>query len=320
MNRQPSPRKDGVVVKLFRTILYFKLTLLVSATLMGCNPTGDTFALLNQSQGFSGHIVVANSLNKSVVLLDSNGAHVRDLMTLDGTTTEFPGGIASYNNGQEILVTIDSAAADRVNRIRLSDGFMENGFILNGNLTGALRGITVLNSGYILITEGAAIEQFITPTLRNTVGWPIAPMTGGATLRPIASTGGFLHCSFTTDAVRTYNTAGTQVATQVSGVGATTDGLGCAANTDGKVAVTWNGTTDTTKIYQDLTLTNVGAVSYSNLVLLPNPRGVDFLPNGNILVADGTTNLLVEISQTGTLVRTIASPSISGPIDILVIR
>jgi hypothetical protein len=309
-----------MAVNHLKTLVIYTHFLFSIALLTGCNPKADTFALLNQSQGFTGYIVVANSLNKSVVMLDGDGAHVRDLMSLDRTSTEYPGGLASYNNGQDILVTIDSAAADRVNRIRLSDGFQENGFILNGNLTGVLRGIATLSSGYIIITEGASIEQFLTPTLRQTVGWPIAPMTGGTTLRPVPSTGGFIHCSFTTDAIRTYNSAGTQTATQVSGIAGTTDAMGCATNSSARVAVSWNGTTDTVRMYLDLTLSNTGAISYSNTTLLPSPHGVDFLPNGNMIVADFSTNLLVEITQAGNLVRTISSPSVSGPIDLLVIR
>lgn len=308
-------KEIGAVINKY---MLFTISLLFGLlSLTGCNPPADSFATLNQSQGYSGYIIVANSLTRSVSLLDSEGAPVRGLLTLDRTSTEWPAGIALSSDNQSVLIAIEGT--DRVAQVNLDGSNLNGSYILNANLTGTLRGIAVLASGYVLISEGAAIEQFISPTLRNTVGWPIAPMTGGTAIRPIASTGGFLYCSFTTDAVRTYTSAGVQVDTQVSGVAATTDAMGCAVSSAGRVGVSWSGTTDTIKMYPNLTLTNTGAVSYSNLTLMPAPHGIDFLPNGNMLVADLTTNLLVEISTTGTLVRTIASPAVAGPVDLLVV-
>lgn len=290
----------------------------VMMTQVGCNPPADSFATLNESQGFSGHIIVANSLSKSVVLLNSEGAVVRSLAALDKTSAEFPAGVGLYNNNREVLVTIEGGA-DRVGKSTLDSGVFDQGFIINGNLTGTLRGITQLVGGDIIVTEGGAIERFINPGLRQTTGWPITPVTGGATLRPVASTGGFIHCAYTSDVIRVYSSTGTQTATQVSGIVGTTDAFGCGVSPENRVAVAWNGTTDTVRIYQDLTLTNGTASSYSNLTLLGNPQALDFLPNGNVIVADFTNNLLVEVSATGTLVRTIASPGVAGPISLVVV-
>ena len=256
----------------------------------------------------SNYIVVASSANQSVVLLDPNGSVVREIAVYDGTTTDAPAGIGIYDSSK-VLVSVEG-----VDRVTITDAKIGTSsattLILDGNLTGTMSGVMRFSSGDILVTETSNVERFSATGARTTTGWPSALQTTGTGLHPLAS-GGFVHCSTGSPGIRTYTSAGVVIsALVVSGIGATTQAFDCAAAADGRVAAVWNGTTDTTRIYTNQALTAVSC-NYANSVLLADPRRVAFRPNGNAIIADGTSNIMVEIDTTCTFVRTYSSASLS---------
>lgn len=265
-----------------------------------------------------GDIVVTNgglNGNKSVVLLDRNGGFKATL--LDLLPAESPMGLAWKDDTREVLITVDSAA-DRVLGVSAYTGEVSDFINDIGFLTGNLYGIAVLQDGSVKINETNNVENYSAGGVREVAGaWPKALMTAGTDLNP-HSAGGFIYCSSTSDQVRIYDDLGVQTATTVgSGIAATTDAFGCAELSDGTIAIAWNGTTDTIQIRSANLSTTVA--SFSNTTILGNPRGIAEARNGNLLVVDQTNNIIVEITKTGTLVRTFAGSHLSVPVDILVI-
>ena len=132
------------------------------------------------------------------------------------------------------------------------------------------------------------------------------------------SNGGFVHCSTGTDVVRTYNAAGTQVATRASGIAATTDANGCIEMSGGNIATVWNGTTDTVSIYNSTLASSL--FTYSSVSLMPNPGGIAQRTNGNLLVTERTNHYIIEITSAGAYVNTLAVGTVlSTPEYILVV-
>lgn len=278
-------------------------------------------ALLNppttttSSGDYADYIVVASVTNQAVALLDPNGNFVREVLVLDGTTTDAPAGIGIYDS-ENILVSVEGV--DRVMKANLTQGTSSaTNLILNANLTGTLANVTRLTGGDILVVETSNVERFTASGTRVTTGaWPKALQTVGTGIEKLPN-GGFVHCSTTTDVVRTYDSSGTQTATASSGIAGTTDVRDCAADGNGKVAAAFNGTTDTIRIYSSATLATT-VCSYSDLSLLADPRALDFRPNGNVLIADGTSNVIIEIDSSCQFVRQISSTAIATPVGLKV--
>lgn len=282
--------------------------------LAGCNTSDDIPITRTNYMIEPGDLVVTNSGNKTVVLLDESGSYKSTL--LDLAQAETPTAIGFNNDTKELLITIDSTA-DRVIGISAYNG-TRNDFINDiANLTGALYGITQLAQGDVLISEGNTIERYSSTGDRVTTGtWPKTLMNTSNTIRAL-SDGSFLVCSSNVDMARVYNNAGTQtLSSGASGIATTTDLFGCTPLSDGRFAVAWNGTTDTIQIRAS-NLTTVAA-SFSNTTLLGNPRGIAEKANGNLVIVDQTNNHIVEITTTGTLVDTYGD-AINTPIDIFVV-
>ena len=263
-----------------------------------------------------GDIIITNSGNKSVLLLDSEGHFKATLLDLNQNET--PTGIAYNSTTKEILITVDGTA-DRV--IAISTYSLAKRDFINdiGNLTGTLYGITQLTQGDIIISEGNTIERYNSSGTRVTTGaWPKTLMTTSTTLRALTN-GNFLSCSTGTDLARIYDNTATQVfTTAVSGIAGTTDLYGCAVLSDGTIAIAWNGTTDTVQIRSSNLATVLASYSNITTTVLSNPRGIAQALNGNILVVDNTANHIAEITTSGTLVRTFGD-AINTPIDIFVV-
>lgn len=270
-------------------------------------PTTSNFTMV------PGDIVVSNTGNDSLILLDSDGNFKDTLLdVVNGSETIY--GIGWLESTNELIVTVDGS--DRVMAISAFDGEVRT-FITNANLAGTLRGITQLTGGDILIIESNNVERFTTNAVRVTSGWPITGIMTTPEQIDALSNGGFVACSRGTDEVRTYTSAGVQVNSTASGVGGTTDGYGCIEMTDGRIATVWVGTTDSVIIFNAALSSAVA--TYSDTSLLGNPRGIAQAKNGNLLIVDATLHHIVEIDTTATFVRTLGSSTLSTPQHIFVI-
>ncbi|WP_127714253.1 hypothetical protein [Halobacteriovorax sp. HLS] len=261
-----------------------------------------------------GDVVVTNITNDSVVLLDSTGNFKRVLYDVQNNV-EVPYGVGWKADTLEVLVAVDGA--DRVMAISAVDG-SARALIQTPFLSGSIRGVAQLTDGSIIVAESNGVEKFDTNGNRITTGFPL---TGGINnvenVYPKAD-GGFIVCARGGDVVRTYTAAGVLQNSTASGIGGTTDGYGCTELSDGTIATSWSGSTDTVSIYNS-SLSSASA-TYNDTTTVPSPRGVAQLANGNLIVADATYHHIIEINPAdGSFVGTFSSYGLSSPNQIYVI-
>jgi hypothetical protein len=282
--------------------------------LMGCNFSEKSPVTLTSYLIEPGDIIVTNSGNTTVVLLDSAGNYKDTL--LDLAQAEVPMGIGFNSTTKEVLIAVNSTA-DRVIGISAYNGTRSDFINDIANLTGNLYGITQISQGDVLIVESNNIERYSSSGDRVTSGaWPKALQTTGSDIKGM-SDGNFIHCSSGTDRAIVYTSAGiTSLDSGASGIAGTTDLFGCIPLANGGFALAWNGTTDTIQIRAS-NLTTVNA-TFSNTTVLGNPRGIAQRENGNILIVDQSANHIVEITESGTLVNTFGQ-AISSPVQIFIV-
>ena len=260
----------------------------------------------------SGDIIVSNSASDVVLVLNPDGTYKNIAFNVFNTSETVYG--ISLSAAGELLVVVEGA--DRVVAID-PVGCAARTFTADANLNGTLRDVTQLSNGDILVAETNNVERFNSAGLRITTGgWPRALQTAGTGLSP-TTTGGFVHCSTGTDAVRTYDNAGTQINTVASGIAGTTDVMDCLAMSNGNIAAVFSGTTDTVRIYSSNLGSTIG--SYSDISFLSTPGGIAQRANGNLLVVDRALHYIVEVTSTGTFVEIIGDGVLNTPEYILVV-
>ncbi len=268
---------------------------------------------------YKDYVIVANSTSKSVVLLDPQLKYVRDLLVLKKSTTEYPWGLAMLDK-HNLLVSVEGV--DRIMSTNLNYGANSAyDFIIDTNYTSnPVRGLAVLASGEILASEQNTVEKFNSSGVRITAGgWPKSLQTTGTQLSAFPN-GGFIYCSIGTGVVRSYDSMAVQTASASSGISGTNAVYGCAVGPSGQVVASFNGTTDTIRMYTDSTLTTV-LWSYSDTTTLPNPTAVGIRSNGNVIVIDSTTHVIVEIDGlTGAFINSSSSSSVVGATSLLIVR
>ena len=145
-----------------------------------CGPDGDGGFLRppETTPNFSNHIIVVSQANQSVSLLSPSGDFVRDVLVLNGTTTDTPFGV-SILDATRVLVSVDGV--DRITMGNIAAGPSGSAdFIVNGNLSGTIGNLTRLVGGDILAIETNNVERFTSSGIRVTTGgWPLALQTGG---------------------------------------------------------------------------------------------------------------------------------------------
>lgn len=297
----------------FRIVLALPLFLLLSCSPQDAgNSSSNSTTPTTANCIESGDILVSNSGSDAIVVFNPDGTYKSAPFHVSSATENLYG-MAWSSLTHEILIVVDGV--DRVEALNPVDCTTRTA-IIDINLTGTLRGITQLTSGDILVSETNNIERFGSNGNRVTSGWPLAAQSGTTGVSALAN-GGFVHCSTTTDVVRTYTNSGTQVATRASGIAGTTDAMDCFVMGNGYIATAWSGTSDTVSIY-DANLAPV--TSYSNTAYLAAPGGLaQRANNGNLLVVDRIYNYVVEITTAGALVGTFGSGVLSTPEFILVV-
>lgn len=274
------------------------ITILISATGIlnpGCQSKKSAQEISNAIQ--TGDIIVSNLNTDAVLLFNSDGKFKDIIFEVSNVNGESIYGISESPLTNEILIAVDGTP-DRVMAIQKSD-LSTREYIRDPNLTGNIRGITIMASGNTLVTETNNVELFDIVGYRVTAAsWPKALQTA-ATGLDATSDGGFVLCSSTTDVVRLYDASGAQTATVSSEITGTTDAMDCKVSpADGGIVATWSGTTDTIRKYSpDL---STALWSYSSPSVLSNPTGLAVRANGNVLALDATLNHVVEIEFNGT--------------------
>jgi len=301
----------------FRKILSAPLVLIFSL-LLSCAPASNEKDSEEASQVASvpcfgsGDIIVSNSASDVVLVLNSEGSYKNIAFNVFNNSETVIG--ITLSAAGELLVAVDGA--DRIVAIEPTACGART-FAADANLTGTLRGIAQVSNGDVLVVETNNVERFNSAGLRLTTGgWPRALQTAGTGIAP-TSTGGFVHCSTGTDAVRTYDNGGNQIHTAMSGIAGTTDVMDCLALSNGHIAAVFSGTTDTVRIYSS----DLGSIlgSYSDINFLSSPGGMAQRANGNLLIVDRLLHYIVEVTNTGTFVNMIGDGVLNTPEHILVV-
>ncbi|MBY0315496.1 MAG: hypothetical protein K2Q26_08255 [Bdellovibrionales bacterium] len=294
----------------FKTMIGLSLVGLLSGS---CAPKDDEDDNVEDVCMQSGDILVTNSGTRAVLVLDALGNYKRVAFNLNNSS-ETVYGIGWLAGNEEFAVAVDGA--DRIVAVNRTDCSSRN-LITDGNLTGNIRGLTQLNNGDILVIETNNVERFTSAGLRITSGgWPRALQNGGTQLSALPA-GGFVHCSLTSDVVRTYNDAGTQIATRASGIAGTTDATGCLVMSNGSIATAWSGTTDSIIVYSSNLAT--AQATFSNPSILGAPGGIAQRADGNLLVVDRIFNYIVELTSEGVYVGVLGQGILSTPEFLLVV-
>ncbi len=259
--------------------------------------------------------------SRDVKLFDANGIYKGTLLDLDTTTGQAPYGLTINYLTNELLVAVASTTIRLIKAVHLTT-FVERDFSASPALNNTLKGLAMLTNGDLLvvISGGNRVEKLsgLTGTQITAGAWPKALQTLGSGISA-GSAGTFIHCSTTTDVVRTYDAAGTQTGTVATGIVGTTDVMDCQKDSAGNIYGSYNGTTDTIR---KMTSGLATTWSYSNTVLLSNPGGIAVRANGNVLALDQTHNYIVEIQadgSSGTILGGDSDNMLNSPQFILVV-
>lgn len=252
----------------------------------------------------SGDILVMSVTNRSVVQLDKDGNYLDTLYVAPiGSTLR---ALTWDNQTKSVLIGV-LASTSRIISISSLDK-SEKIISLDTNLTTGLAGlIKTSDNEYIFAATGNSIRKLNSLGVYKAAGgFPITSGLGG-TLGQISLTndGSLLGCSQSSGFVRIFNSSGVLIQSSAgSGIAGTTSAYGCLEMADGKIAIAWNGTTDTIGIYDRNNLDSA-LYTYSDTSILTSPRALAINSNNNILAIDNTNHLITEISPTGKFIRTI---------------
>lgn len=303
------------------SIKIFFLLILCSCVLNDEAPLESFSNQVNLIQ--SGDIVVANSGNDSIILLNSDGSYKSTLVETQTTNSIIFNALAWDPIKKVVLYNNDSSLTgfDSINSITLFDGEVES-VVSNNQLNGVLKGVARLEGGEIIVLEGnTSVEKFTANGSR--VGAPfLTGLTSATSDVTKLSTGGFILCSTSTaNTVRTYDADGSVLATATSASPAPSLGgmqaKSCTEDQQGRIIVAYSGTNDAIRMY-DSTLSSV-IWTFTNTTVLTNPGKLAVKSNGNILVTDLSFNHIIEINPSGAQLNVLGGVGLSTPIDIVVI-
>lgn len=271
-----------------------------------------------------GDIVIVNTGNDTILLLDENGVYKDTLVDSNTDNAILFNGLFYDSTLRKVLYLYDhgTASFDSVRSIDLFDG-AESRYLSNNQLTGVLPGLTRLSTGELLVLEtGTTAEKFSSGLTRVGAPFTAALVTSVTDVSANASGGFAVASSSTATPIRVYSAAAATVASATSTAPVPTLGVAMGATSvihlsNGNVCVAYSGTADAVRCYTSNLATTVWTFSDQNV--LQTPGKLALRSNGNLLVTDTFFDHIVEISPTGGLVRVIAGNVLSDPVSIVVI-
>lgn len=304
-----------------RLIAYLFTLLIISSCLSQKDPTETHGSSVNLLK--SGDIVVSNTGNDTILLLDEDGEYKDALLDSSTDPSLIFNALAYDESLDQLLVSYDStvATSDKIIGISLWDGTVSN-VLSNSNLTGVLTGVARLTNGSLAVLEGTtAMELFDVSGVRSGNPFSAAITANGVDVQPLAN-GGYVVCSTgTANTVRTYSVAGVLANTATSALPLPTLGAlaasSCKQNDAGQIIVAYSGATDHIRAYNS-TLATI-AWTFNDANVLANPGKIAFRENGNILITDISFNHIVELNSSGGFVRTIGGSVLTAPVSIVVV-
>lgn len=179
--------------------LFALLSLLLGCVLKEDSPVESFNNAGNVIQ--SGDIVVINTPNDSILLLDRNGNYKSTLVNEADPASVILGGLNYDSVSKRILFTYDHATAslDELRGISLFnarvDTVLNNSFLTATNTFGAPARLT--NGDYLILETATTVEKFSSSFVRQTTTAPFSTaflISANVQLEAL-STGGFLACA-----------------------------------------------------------------------------------------------------------------------------
>lgn len=268
-----------------------------------------------------GDIIISEYLEGQVYQYDSNGNFKNVILDVSGLSGDAPYGLSWDETTRQVLVSVDSSTGnDRIMGVgayktQTVEVFRDTA----GDLAGTMRGVTRDTNGNYLVIDTHDIEKYDSSfnrlTSSGSLPFLVAPFISVGDISALSS-GGFVACSYGSDEVKVFDSAGIVQGTASSYPG-TTDGNSCVEMSNGNIAVAWSGTSDTIVIY-DNTLSTV-LHTFSNGTFMQRPTGISQAPNGNLLISDSQIDQVIEIDSEANYIRNLNTIAIQNPWDILVI-
>ncbi|MCB0349991.1 MAG: hypothetical protein KDD38_02335 [Bdellovibrionales bacterium] len=273
--------------------------------LVGCSAGGDSFymAALGLNEG---RILVANSVtnpgSKTIVMYDLSGRFIS--VVADRTSFgENLRGLALFDPYNFILST---DTPDELKKVNIFNGHVSS-YASNALFTGNIYDTIRQSAGVYLTVESNTIEKFINGQRTPSVGNPyINTTTGGCTISAarglaINSAGELLVSSFTNNLILRYDIS-TSTASCLTSISATgTQPVPIVIHPDGNAYFGTQGGTDT--IYSIPENLSSGATAILSGAEINNPVAMAVLPNGNLLIANDGTDVIIEITTAGVVVN-----------------
>lgn len=272
----------------------------------------------------SDDIIVSNTGNDSIILLDPDGVYKATLVDAQTSNQIVYNGLGYDAVSKQILYVNDHAVAifESINALSLFDGSSRT--VLNNNqLAGTMPGVARLTNGdYLVLETATTVEKFNASGIRQGAPFIGAAANAVVDMNPLLN-GGFVLCaSATAGTVRTYNAAGVIQATATSATPVPSLGAwaasSCAQTPEGNIVVAYsNAAGDAVRMYNSALTTTLW--TYQDTNLLTTPGKVTVRSNGNVLVSDTGFHHIIELSPTGTFLRTIGGAVLSTPTHILAV-
>lgn len=314
---------------MFQRFLLFVLILMActSCILTDESPIASTSDEVNLIQ--KGDIVVTNSGNDSVVLLNDDGSFKATLVDSQTDAAILYNALIYDSLNKTIIYNFDHTT-NTFDAIRKLDAFEgeSSTLLTNGNLNSTMQGLARLTDGGLIVLKNTTlIEKFNSLGQRVTVNFPLTFPTANTVDVASMINGQFMVCSSgTTNTVRTYTAAGVINVTPVITSAVPTPALApasgassCIQADDGTVYVVFPAT-PAVRAYNSTMTTTLWTYQDTNTLTAGQTSKITIRANGNLLIADRGYDHLVELTKDGAFVRTIGGVGLSDPLNIAVMK
>lgn len=275
-----------------------------------------------------GDIVVTNSGNDSIVLLNDDGSFKATLVDSITDAAILFNALIYDTLNKTIIYNFDHTtnSFDAIKKLDLYEGEATT-LISNGNLNSTLQGLARLTNGDLVVLKNTTlIEKFNALGQRVTVNFPLTyPAATTVDVAPMIN-GQFMVCSSsTTNTLRTYTAAGVINATPVVTSTSPTPALAasgmssCIQAADGTVYVVYS-TIATVRAYNSAMTTTLWTYTDSNTLTAGQTSKIAIRSNGNLLIADRGYDHLLELTKDGAFVGVIGGVGLSDPLNIAVVK
>lgn len=287
-------------------ILFFGIcTTYLSLSITGCGADGGS--LYMAAMGLNeGRILVANSVaapaSKTITMYDLSGNFIS--VVLDKTVAgDVLRGLAQFDPYNIILSTDTPDELKRVNIFTGQAVAYANNALFTGNIYDTVKQA----DGVYLTVESNTIEKFVGGSRAPAAGNPYINTTLGActisTARGLTlnTAGELIATSFTNARILRYDvSSSTSVcSTSIAAVG--TQPVPIVSHPNGMLYFGTQGAPDTIyEVAEDLSGAPTAILADANI---DNPVAMAVLPSGNLLVANDTTDAIIEITTAGMVVN-----------------